>query len=282
MKLVTVDGAFGSAPTVDVYSPLHASETVFEDVVVGEGTTITTEDQLVLLEVTLLGGETGETIVQSPATGDLAQVRPLSEWSAQVPGFGEALECATEGSRVAVALAPDGLTPEIATGLGLAQDESAVAVIDVRKVYLPRADGEDQFVEGHGMPTVVRAENGQPGIIVPDATPPDEVAIEVLKKGDGEAVTGDAPVRVHYTGVTWDERTVFDSSWENGAPVSLTLDGVVPGFAEALEGQEVGSQILVVIPPEDGYGDQAQGNIPAGSTLVFVIDILGIDTVPAV
>ena len=55
------------------------------------------------------------------------------------------------------------------------------------------------------MPTVVRAADGTPGIIVPDGTPPDEVVVEVLKKGDGEVVTGDAPVRVHYTGVTYDE-----------------------------------------------------------------------------
>jgi FKBP-type peptidyl-prolyl cis-trans isomerase len=86
-------------------------------------------------------------------------------------------------------------------------------------------------------------------------------------------------VRVHYTGVTWDEREVFDSSWDS-EPASMTLDSVVPGFAAALEGQTVGSQVLVVIPPEQGYGDQAQGAIPANSTLVFVIDILGLDEPP--
>jgi FKBP-type peptidyl-prolyl cis-trans isomerase len=58
---------------------------------------------------------------------------------------------------------------------------------------------------------------------------------------------------------------------------SLTLDAVVPGFAEALEGQTVGSQVMVVIPPDQGYGEEGQGAIPGGSTLVFVIDILGLD-----
>ena len=58
----------------------------------------------------------------------------------------------------------------------------------------------------------------------------------------------------------------------------MTLDGVVPGFAEALEGQTVGSQVLVVIPPELAYGEEGAGSIPANATLVFVIDILGIDT----
>ena len=40
-------------------------------------------------------------------------------------------------------------------------------------------------------------------------------------------------------------------------------------------GQTVGSQVLVVIPPKDGYGAKASGQIPASSTLVFVIDVLG-------
>ncbi len=50
------------------------------------------------------------------------------------------------------------------------------------------------------------------------------------------------------------------------------------GFAQALKGQTVGSQILVVIPPSLGYGDKTTSSIPAGSTLVFVIDVLGVDT----
>ena len=72
---------------------------------------------------------------------------------------------------------------------------------------------------------------------------------------------------------------MFDTTCD-GEPASLTLDGVVEGFAQALEGQTVGSQIMVVVPPEFGYGDAAQASIPANSTLVFVIDILGLDAVP--
>jgi peptidylprolyl isomerase len=114
---------------------------------------------------------------------------------------------------------------------------------------------------------------------MPDGEPPAELTVQTLKKGDGPEVTGEQPVRVHYTGVAWGEDEPFDSSWDS-QPASMTLDGVVPGFAQALEGQTVGSQVLVVIPPELGYGDQEQGSIPANSTLVFVIDILGLDQAP--
>jgi peptidylprolyl isomerase len=167
----------------------------------------------------------------------------------------------------------------VAQGFGLAEDDTAVAVIDLRKVYLPAADGQNRFNSGFGLPTVVRAPDGRPGLIIPDGAPPTDVVVQTLKKGTGETVTGDQPVRVHYTGVVWGEDEAFDSTWD-GEPASLTLDGVVPGFAEALEGQTVGSQVMVVVPPEQGYGDQAQGAIPADSTLVFVIDILGLDVAP--
>ena len=71
------------------------------------------------------------------------------------------------------------------------------------------------------------------------------------------------------------------SAWARSAGTSaaLSLDQVVPGFAAALEGQTVGSQILAVIPPDQAYGDAGQGAVPPGATLVFVIDILGLDEV---
>jgi peptidylprolyl isomerase len=122
----------------------------------------------------------------------------------------------------------------------------------------------------------VRAPDGRPGIIVPDTEPPTDLVVQTLIKGNGEEVTGDAPVRVHYTGLTWADGTVFDTTWD-AEPKSIDLDTMLPGFAEALIGQTVGSQVLVVIPPDQAYGDQAQGQIPADSTLVFVVDILGID-----
>lgn len=50
--------------------------------------------------------------------------------------------------------------------------------------------------------------------------------------------------------------------------------GVIEGWLEGLKGQKVGSEVLLVVPPSLGYGDQAQGEIPANSTLVFVVDIL--------
>ena len=49
---------------------------------------------------------------------------------------------------------------------------------------------------------------------------------------------------------------------------------VIPGWDKGLVGKTVGSRVLLVVPPADGYADQVQGQIPANSTLVFVVDIL--------
>ena len=116
--------------------------------------------------------------------------------------------------------------------------------------------------------------NGVPGITIPKTAAPTEEKIAVLKKGDGAVVAKGATVTVHYTGALWSDNSIFDSSWTKGSPASFSLAQVVPGFAQAIEGQTVGSQVIAVIPPALGYGDKASGAIPAGSTLVFVIDIL--------
>ncbi|MEE2814539.1 MAG: FKBP-type peptidyl-prolyl cis-trans isomerase, partial [Actinomycetota bacterium] len=67
----------------------------------------------------------------------------------------------------------------------------------------------------------------------------------------------------------------FDSSWSRDAtPSQFPTSGVVAGFRKALEGQNVGSQVIVEIPPADGYG-AVEGSELKDETLVFVIDILG-------
>jgi hypothetical protein len=274
--LITVSGPSDEAPEVELYTPFVTTKTVFVDDVKGEGTPISVDEQLVVLDVGITSGESGENLVTEGYDGDLSRVTSVSQWGDVIPAFEQALHCATEGSRVVVALAPGDIAAQTAESIGLGDDESAVAVVDVRKVYLPKANGVNQYNVGTGLPTVVRAPDGRPGIIVPETEPPADLTVQTIKKGDGPVVTGDDPVRAHYTGLTWADQTVFETTWDTG-PKSITLESMLPGFAEALTGQTVGSQVMIVIPPDEGYGDQEQGPIPADSTLVFVVDILGLD-----
>jgi len=83
---------------------------------------------------------------------------------------------------------------------------------------------------------------------------------------------------VQYQGTNWRTGEVFDESWGRGTPTPFSTDQVVSGFATAMIGQEVGSQVLVVIPPAEGYGTAGQpsAGIEPTDTLVFVIDILAV------
>ncbi len=107
------------------------------------------------------------------------------------------------------------------------------------------------------------------------APPPTELVVQPLITGTGPAVESGQNVTFQYSGWLWDG-TPFDSSWENGSPFTTTIGAgqVIQGWDQGLVGQPVGSQVLLVIPPALGYGDTEQGAIPAGSTLVFVVDIL--------
>ncbi|WOF24488.1 FKBP-type peptidyl-prolyl cis-trans isomerase [Microbacterium betulae] len=283
--LIDVTGSLDAAPTVDMFAPFHVDENAYADVEVGDGPVITSLDQSGVLDMTLYDGNTGEVVIGTSYSGDLSAVGVLSQWSTQFPGLDDALRCATEGSRVIAALDDDGVSAEAReyyAQAGFPQEGSIVAVVDVRKVYPAAASGTLQYNDGFGLPSVVRDTDGRPGVVVPDAPAPDELVVQTLIKGDGAELTIDDTPLVQYTGVLWDEKTVFDSSWESGSPVPFTLDGgVIEGFTEGLVGQTIGSQVMIVVPPELGYGDEGQGSVPAGATLVFVVDILGVQDAPA-
>ena len=274
--LATITGDVGSAPDAELFTPLIAEESGFSDIVVGDGAALTSPLQSAVIEFTLYSGETGETIAGTAYDEAQQQLVSIDYWAQRVPAFGAALECATEGSRVLAAITPEDFGAANLAGFGLAEDESVVAVFDVTRVFPDRASGSLQYNDAAGMPTVVRAPDGRPGVIVPDSAAPTDLEVQTLIKGDGEKVAAEDTVLVQYTGVTWADKTVFDSSWDRGA-TSFPLTNLIEGFSQGLAGQTVGSQVLIVIPPELGYGDEGSGSIPGGSTLVFVVDILGID-----
>ncbi|MDQ1083424.1 FKBP-type peptidyl-prolyl cis-trans isomerase [Microbacterium sp. SORGH_AS_0344] len=180
--------------------------------------------------------------------------------------FGAAVSCVPIGSRT-VSTFPAGILGEGSPAYVLVADTIAELPL--------RADGTE-VAPVDGMPTVTFADNGAPTITVPSTPAPTETRVENLRQGDGEVVNPGDTVIVQYTGVLYDGGTVFDSSWDKGAPAQFATTGVVPGFQKALEGQTVGSQVVAVIPPADGYGETGQGEIPANATLVFVVDILGV------
>ena len=105
------------------------------------------------------------------------------------------------------------------------------------------------------------------------------LVIEDIKIGDGQEVEKFNIVTVNYTGLL-EDGTKFDSSLNPGrTPFRFTVGAgqVIKGWDEGLMGMKVGGKRKLTIPPELGYGSRDNGPIPANSTLIFEIDLLGIE-----
>ncbi len=99
---------------------------------------------------------------------------------------------------------------------------------------------------------------------------------EVIKMGKGAKPTATDQVKVHYHGTLIDG-TVFDSSVERGEPITFALNQVIPGWTEGVQLMPVGSKFRFYIPQELGYGARQAGSIPPYSTLIFEVELLGIE-----
>ena len=105
------------------------------------------------------------------------------------------------------------------------------------------------------------------------------LVIEDVKIGDGQEVEKFNIVTVNYTGLL-EDGTKFDSSLNPGrSPFRFTVGAgqVIKGWDEGLMGMKVNGKRKLTIPPELGYGSRDNGPIPANSTLIFEIDLLGIE-----
>ncbi len=117
------------------------------------------------------------------------------------------------------------------------------------------------------------AENAlREGVIVTESG----LQYEVLKMGKGKKPAATDRVKVHYHGTLIDG-TVFDSSVDRGEPITFGLNQVIAGWTEGVQLMPVGSKFRFYIPQELGYGSRAAGDIPPYSTLIFDVELLGIE-----
>lgn len=275
----TISADMNSVPTVELNDDALSSEKIETKVIVNGTGPKFVGNEMVSFEYVGINASTGETFVSTKFDG--------TDFSTQNLKAGEsfdlchALSGATVGSRIA-AIFP----AEMAHGgqgiadLNIAATDSLIFVFDIKKIYLPYAVGEAQPAQT-GFPNVVLSSDNVPGITVPKSDAPTEFKLAVLKKGSGEKVKQGDLVTLHYSGFLWDGGEPFEASWDSGSPVQfeLTQGQLIEGFIKAIDGQTVGSQVIAIIPPDLAYGDTASESIPANSTLIFVLDILGTDPV---
>jgi peptidylprolyl isomerase len=196
--------------------------------------------------------------------------------------FSKLLTGSTYGSRVvAVTTARDLLGSSSGDAqLGIGANDSLVIVADLVKkaaVSPTPADDSAHDVSPSKLPKVVLQKDipvglDWTGIARPSLTTP--VQRVILKKGTGPAVTASDTVTVNYLGETYQAKSPFDESYTKKA-FTQALSGLIPGWSIGLTGVNVGSRVLLEIPPADGYGAQGSGTtIPGNATLWFVIDVL--------
>jgi peptidylprolyl isomerase len=270
---IKVEGAFGEEPTATFPTPIVGTGIETKVISAGTGGKLV-GNQRVALHFTGYNASTGKQFQGSKFGTEDSIIQDILVDS--VPNFCKALTGVEVGSRVAVLLdAENAHQSQGVESLGIGADDSIIFIFDVVDAFLQRASGATQAPVS-GLPTVILAPNGQPGIQIPVGDAPTEFKRSVLIEGSGEEIAIGDTVVVHYSGWTW-EGEQFDSSWETLAPASfqVSAESVIQGFVQSLEGVKIGSQVVAVIPPELGYGDSAQSSIPAGSTLIFVIDVLG-------
>ncbi len=99
---------------------------------------------------------------------------------------------------------------------------------------------------------------------------------EIVEQGDGAKPLATDRVNVHYRGVLLNG-TEFDSSYKRGEPISFALNGVIPGWTEGLQLMSIGSKYKFYIPADLAYGGRSQGAITPNSTLIFDVELLGIE-----
>ena len=102
-----------------------------------------------------------------------------------------------------------------------------------------------------------------------------------IVEGDGPVVRKGDSVTVNYHGVVWGKDTPFDSSFNRHQPATFAIGvgQVIKGWDQTVTGHNVGSRLIISIPPEYGYGSRGvpQAGIGGGDTLVFVVDIISVN-----
>jgi peptidylprolyl isomerase len=279
---VTATGTFGKAPTVKIPAKKAGSNLFVKTEVRGSGTPLRSTDAF-------LGNYV--VYIWSGATHKLA----LSTYTATpqvlsgklLPGLTTALDGKKMGSRVLAVLPPKyGYGSAGNSQVGVTGTDTLVFVVDMIKTYAGTASASGTNVSNGGgsLPTVTPETSGGPTVKVPTTAPPSKLVVKTLIKGSGPPVAKGQEVVTQYVGLNWRTRKVFDSSWSRGAPFGFEIDAspaqIIPGWDKGLTGVPVGSRVMLVIPPKDGYGStgQSQAGIKGTDTLVFVVDVLDATT----
>jgi peptidylprolyl isomerase len=269
LDAIKVSGPYGKTPKVTVKTPWGIAQTRTKVIKASTGPAASAGGS-VQVNYYGLNGRTGKVFDSSFSRGQPAAF-PLGQ---VVPGFRKGLTGQHEGSRVLVAIpGKDGYDSQGGSPqAGIAVGDTLIFVVDLLQVQRPGPSGT-AIPPKAGLPTVTDRK-GTPVVTVPKTSPPTSLQVQPLIKGTGKKVGASDTITFHYVWLTWNDGKVVESDYGKGASTT-DLPGLLPGLRKALTGQTVGSRVLVVVPPGQGYPNgNATPSISPGQTLVFVVDLL--------
>ncbi|MFJ7943343.1 FKBP-type peptidyl-prolyl cis-trans isomerase [Streptomyces sp. NPDC096354] len=195
-----------------------------------------------------------------------------------IKGWDQGLVGQKVGSRVQLVIPPDlGYGPQ---GQGdIKPNATLVFVVDILKATQIPASAKGTAVaqDNVDLPKVgVNTDGKAPSVKIPAKTdPPKKLVSNYILESDGDVIKETDSVVVNYVGLLWKDGKTFDSTYAQGKTQTFPLAQVtLKGLKNGLIGKKIGSRVLLVIPPDQAFGDKAQQSIPAKSTLVFAVDLL--------
>jgi peptidylprolyl isomerase len=279
---VTVSGDFGSEPTVKIDPPLKADSAETEVVSAGDGNPVVA-GQKALFQLYIGNGTSGK-----KALSTYDQGVPLEEQMSPDQFFKvivDALVGKARGSRVAIA-APvkDVWGASGVPQLGLKASDTVVFVADITSVQpkdvLNAPEGK-KLDPPKGTPVVTEKDGKVTGFDWSSAPKkaPTKLTVIPLVEGTGPKAQAGRIVTFNYFGEVYGAKKPFDESYtKTPVPFGIGVNHLIPAWDKAIPGLRQGSRVLIIAPPKDGYKDQSRPGIPANSTLVFVVDVLGVDS----
>ena len=272
---ITVGGT-DTAPTLTIKTkPLTVKETTIKVVTVGKGAKVSKANS-VTVNYALFNGKDGKQIESSfgkkTAGMDLSSTQLM-------PGLSKGLTGQQVGSRLLVAIPPaEAFGAQGNAQIGFGPTDTAIFVIDLVSASTPLTEATGTAVPPKaGLPTAT-VDGAKPAqITVPKTAAPTTLIVQPLITGAGLVVKAGQNIKVNYTGVLWKDGKKFDASGDHGTPFDtpIGVGRVITAWDKGLVGQTVGSRILLVVPPAEGYGAKGSPPLIGGTdTLVFVVDIL--------
>ncbi|QKW53158.1 FKBP-type peptidyl-prolyl cis-trans isomerase [Streptomyces buecherae] len=274
---ITKGREFGQKPTMAKGPGKPSPDLAVKTLVPGRGAAVATGD---FLEVNYLGQKWKDgKVFDNSYDRDKPAIFPIGVGKV-IPGWDQGLVGKKVSSRVQLAIPPAlGYGSEGNPQAGIKGDDTLVFVVDIVGSYNTRSSAQGKEVEqtDKALPVVgVKTDGEPPTIEVPKGKAPTKVVSNYILEGDGPKLKKTDAVMVQYKGVLWDGGKEFDSSYASKQLAQFSLQQVVPGWTEGLDGKKTGSRVLIVVPPDKGYGKEKKDGIPPNSTLVFAVDILAI------